>query len=85
MDFVSRKNEENLKITAARDLLEERLNVINEETKFCNTPKLTEIQEFYNGVSIFITGATGKTIYNFENMQFDKFSITYSSVEIKKL
>lgn len=66
MDFVSRKNEENLKITAARDLLEERLNVINEEeSKFCNMPKLTKIQEFYNGVSIFITGATGKRRYNF--------------------
>lgn len=52
MDIIQRKNEENLKNSIAADMMR---NQISFETK-------TDLQNFYSGQSLFITGATGKLL-----------------------
>lgn len=50
MDIVTRKNEENRKLSEAN---------VNEADS-----KLSELQKLYNGKNVFVTGGTGKTIWN---------------------
>lgn len=62
MDIVERKNEENLKHTKnmtgtiKKLILDENVPSFTPE----ESPAKTELQRFYGGKNIFITGGTGK-------------------------
>lgn len=77
LDIVERKNEENLKIskqmsdTMKKLILDENepiasitptLGNDDLDTAHANTAPSTELQRFYAGKNIFITGGTGNTI-----------------------
>lgn len=55
MDIVQRKNEENLKSMREMVVADMKRNQLSFETK-------TDLQNFYTGQNLFITGATGKVL-----------------------
>lgn len=75
MDIVERKNEENLKHTnnmngAIKKLILDENDPIPSVAPSDISPPQTEIQRFYAGKNVFITGGTGKIHVHFFRFPF---------------
>lgn len=96
MDIVVRKNEENLKISKNLDDTMKMLIMgknetiqpiasLNEEDEIQQTATLTELQRFYSGKNVFITGGTGKLLLFIFRVFVIAWRMSYGICARKKL